>query len=307
MKKILLSIICLLFCICAIAQGNGRVRKVVTILPEQDVYLNGGFRATVGGKSRTFFKVDLPPNTVEWYYSFSTSSNPRGGNYLKLASQLTRFVDVSGATAIATELLLSPTGVAVADVYLFDRQNVDAFMRKDDLSGGRLRWLISGSRENYKQGVVPVRDIRMGTWYLGVKNPSTVDGVNVSLEVVAIVEEKVVPTESQEKAKLYGTMGWNAYLERNYTKSIEYSKKALQLDADLPWVKCNIALCELVQNNKECVDDYVEAIASCKKASNSKQLLQAAIKDINDAISANGAFQNSNTILSLLTQELNRL
>lgn len=307
MRKFVLFFIALIACCNVIAQTNGTVRKIVALLPEQSFYLNGGFRASLGGKSRVFYKIDLPSNAVEWYYSFSTTLNPQSGSYLKLASQLTKFIDVSGTTAIATELLFSPTGVAFADVYLFDRQNVDAFMQKADLSGTRLRSFISGSRENYKQGVVPIKDIRKGTWYLGFKNPSTTEGINLSLEVVAIVEEKIQQTEEQEKAQLYGSMGWNAYLGKDYAKSIEYSKRALQLEPNMPWVKCNIALCKLVQDNSECIDDYVEAIASCKKAVNTKQLLQAALKDINDATTLNNGLRNSTAILSLLRQELNRL
>lgn len=52
-----------------------------------------------GGKSRTSIKIDLPPNTMEWYYSFTTTEVENGTANLNLAMQLSRMlVDPSGQT-----------------------------------------------------------------------------------------------------------------------------------------------------------------------------------------------------------------
>ena len=302
MKATLFVVAFLLSSIFTFGQDYKIVRKVVTILPEQDFYLNGGVRADFGGKSRVSYKIDLPLNTIGWVYSFTTSINPKSTDNLKLAAQLTKLIDQTGAMAIATEAILAPTGVASADIYLCDRQNIGLFMEKLD----KFDWKISGSRQNFKQGVVPIKIEKQGTWYLGIRNPSAVDGINVKLEVVAVVEERVpiIKTETQTKAELYCNMGWNAYLQNDYTKCIELSKKALEYDSTSPPVKCNIALCYLVQNKAECLDSYVDAIAACKKSSQPKEYLQAALKDINDALGKTPDLSNANDIITLLKQEL---
>ncbi len=181
------------------------VRKVVQVMPEQTFYLNGGMRAAFGGKSRTYYKVDLPKNTVEWYYTFSTLESQNSGVHsLKLASQLTRLVDPTGMTAIAVSAIMSPTGSSSCDIYLMDRQNADAFVNKVDNNGGTYTYTISGSRQNYRNGVVQVKDATFGTYYLGFKNPSSSTGIDISFEVAAIVEEieadnNVWAKESREK------------------------------------------------------------------------------------------------------------
>jgi len=49
----------------ATAQPPKKIRKVVPLLTQQTFYLNGGMRATFGGKSRTTYQGNLPKNPVE--------------------------------------------------------------------------------------------------------------------------------------------------------------------------------------------------------------------------------------------------
>jgi len=306
MKSLILFF--LIFCsqITVDGQQYRRVRKVVSLLPEQSFYLNGGVRASLGGKSRVYYEIILPPNTVEWYYTFTTSVGDQGTANLKLASQLTRLVDPSGISSIAVSALFTPSGVASADVYLCNRNNIDLFIQKVDNNGGTFSYQVDGTRENYKQGTVPIKAEIQGVWYLGIKNPSSTEGINVNLEVAAIVEEREVIKLSteDEKAKAYGNMGWNAYLKGDYSRCIELSKKSLEYNSAFPWVKCNIALCYLVQNSKEYLDSYVDAIAACKASDNPQAYLLAAIKDIQDAQRKLGTIVNADEILSLLKQEI---
>ena len=73
------------------------IRESKKLIDSRDIYLNGGMRAGFGGKSRTSIKIDLPPNTVEWYYSFTTTEGENGTAKLNLAMQLSRMlVDPSG-------------------------------------------------------------------------------------------------------------------------------------------------------------------------------------------------------------------
>lgn len=187
-----------------------KIRKVVQIMPEQTFYLNGGMRATFGGKSRTYYKIDLPKNTVEWYYTFSTSEGQSTSpTSLNLVPQLTRLIDPSGTTALLASAIMSPTGSNACDIYLMNRKNADAFLEKVDNLGGKYYYTISGSRENFRNGTVQIRDAVNGTCYLGFKNPSASTGITIAFEVAAIVEETVVNNTvwaKESKESLYNSV-----------------------------------------------------------------------------------------------------
>jgi tetratricopeptide (TPR) repeat protein len=195
-----------------LGQTYKKVQKVVPISTNQSFYLNGGTRATFGGKSRINLMITLPANTVEWYYVFSTSPNEGSSQSLNLVAQLTRLVDPTGSTAVLTSALLTPTANGGAcDIYLTDRANIDKFMSKTDNLGGSYSYKMEGTRENFKKGVVQIREITSGTWYLGFKNPSASTGVNITVEVAAIVLETTLDyTTWSEETK---TTFYNGFYE----------------------------------------------------------------------------------------------
>jgi tetratricopeptide (TPR) repeat protein len=213
MKQLLTIVGFFLLTQTALGQTVQRIRKVVQIMPEQTFYLNGGMRATFGGKSRTFYKIDLPKNTVEWYYTFSTSEGQTPSpSSLNLVPQLTRLVDPSGMTALAASAVMTPTGSNTCDIYLMNRQNADAFLEKVDNLGGKYYYTLSGSRENYRSGTVQVKDATYGTYFLGFKNPSASTGITVAFEVAAVVEEAVVNNDvwaKETKDRFYNTFYQN--------------------------------------------------------------------------------------------------
>ena len=71
MKNLRLSVALCVF-ISAEAQVLKTKQTVTPIIQERAIYLNGGARASVGGKSRETIKVDLTVNTKAWYYNFTT-------------------------------------------------------------------------------------------------------------------------------------------------------------------------------------------------------------------------------------------
>lgn len=165
--------------------------QAVQVLEEQSIYLNGTGRGYLGGQSRTYYKIDLPPNTVEWYYTFTTSESKSDVKTLGLISQLTRLVDPTGMTAIATQAITNPTGSSLVDVYLMDAKGKGYLMEKDALGAWKYddpSFYEEGTTRNAKDGKVKIDDVRAGTVYLGIKNPKTTAGVNVTFEAVAIVD-----------------------------------------------------------------------------------------------------------------------
>ena len=83
------------------AQTIKTKQSVKTIIQQRNIYLNGGARATFGGKSRTTIQIPLPEGTTSWYYSFSTTPGESGTKNLKLFTQL-------------SSLALDPTGITKA-------------------------------------------------------------------------------------------------------------------------------------------------------------------------------------------------
>lgn len=61
------SILLLFLLVCQIctSQEYEIIREAKKLVDSRDIYLNGGMRSQFGGKSRTYIKFDLPPNTVQ--------------------------------------------------------------------------------------------------------------------------------------------------------------------------------------------------------------------------------------------------
>jgi hypothetical protein len=295
MRKIITLFLGCLLLHAAIGQTK---RKLISLYSQQHFYLNGGTRAMFGGVSRTSLKVELPANTIEWYYVFTTSPGKDVSSDISLFAQLTKAFDPSGITATAVNAILAPTGSNTADVYLLDKDNVDLFISKEDFKYGG-----TDSRKNFKDGVVQINDVIKGTYYLGLRNPSADAGVNVSIEVVAVVEEK---SENQSEAQTYGSIGWKEYQNGDFDKCIEYSKKSLSMDSTLSWVQCNIALTYLVTGKGDAMDSYVKAISMIEKSTNPKNVFAVAINDIDDAVKKHGSFKDADIIRQLLMDKYNK-
>jgi tetratricopeptide (TPR) repeat protein len=306
MKKIVTILLACSFAIIANGQKVQKERKVVQVMTPQTFYLNSGTRATFGGKSRTLFNITLPPNTFEWYYSFSTSKNGKTNTTIGLVSQLTKLVDPTGLTSIATSFIFTPTGAGVCDIYLMDRKNAEAFLEKVDNWGGTYYYHVSGSRENYKNGTVQIKDITNGNWCLGFKNPSSTVGISITFEVAAIVEETKIfeKTETEQKAEMFGNLGWKAYEKGEYDKCLNLSKKALEFNPDLGWVHNNIGLVLIIKGDYiSAIDSYSTAMTLFKKSDNPKYWFNEAIKDLNNLIAKHGQLEGANDILEMLKME----
>jgi hypothetical protein len=211
MKKILYIIIFCFFSITAItSQVTRKELSAVQLIQTRSIYLNSKARADFGGKNRTTIKVDLPKNTKYWFYSFTTQEGENGAKNLNLLAQLSSLVvDPTGMTAAALKKGLNvPSGSSSIDIYTTDQVGGNLFLNNNEF-----RYLPEGSVENTRQGVIDINDINTGTYYLAIKNPSELNGVNITIEVVAIVEEDIYVDEwnikSQDIIKTFCVNGFN--------------------------------------------------------------------------------------------------
>lgn len=275
--------------------------KTVTLIEQRNYYLNGGARASLGGKSRVDVRIDLPPKTISWYYSFSTTPDEKATKLLNLSLQLASNLSSLGAAAIATSGIEVPTGSGSLDVYVLHPNSRDAFLQKQD---ERVKYYQDVSLKNAKQAVQSVNSNYGSSFYLGLKNPSMMDGINVELEVVAIVEEV---DENLEKAAMYCNLGWKAYERGELEKCLELTKKALEISPNHSASKFNIAFIHLLQEENKALEEYINAISELKKDVNAKQVLAGALADIAEIKKSKPTLKYLSDIEELLNSEFNRM
>ncbi|WP_299762429.1 hypothetical protein [uncultured Dokdonia sp.] len=282
------------------AQGLEIKREVRQLIQPRSMYLNGGLNASVGGTSRTYIKVDLPPNTVAWYYSFSTSKQQSESKNLNLASQLSSLLQTSkGSIPNRLSNIYVPKGSCAIDVYVCDSKNINLFQRKVDNNGGSFYSISEGNVKNTLQGVIRVDDVTNGSWYLGIKNPNRWTGANITIEVAAIIEsrpdivgavltalltnkrEPAPPkSEAQRKAESYGTLGWGYYEKNNIDKAMEYCNKSLSV-YELGWVKANKGLILLISGESDkAIETYIHAIELVKNQWKANAVFSEMIRDL---------------------------
>jgi hypothetical protein len=180
----------------------------IQVLSPQFSYLNseGGKILSLGIKQSTLvFDIDLPENTIRWFYIFTASRSAEDiekaqGN-IKLFAQLTRVIDQTGTTAKALPYLLPPPGSDYCNAYvLASKSDADKFNKEFNLKA--FYYNSKSSRENFKSGSVDVDEPQYirGRQYLGIHNQSTAYGLNVAIEVVAIVKEDLKDSQGWTKS-----------------------------------------------------------------------------------------------------------
>ncbi|MEX0965994.1 MAG: hypothetical protein WD077_02055 [Bacteroidia bacterium] len=173
--------------------------KPIPLVPSSEYYVNSGSNATFkGGKSRITFPVTLPKNTKEWYFVFSASREKedidKAKSSFNLVGQLTNLIDQSGALTFGIDMLSKPPGSNICDIYLLNFENSRLFEEKKAYT-----YMTGGTRENIKSGVVKMAGGAGQTYYIGIKNPDGVYGIQVAIEVVAIVLEEEWVTRDVQK------------------------------------------------------------------------------------------------------------
>ncbi len=198
MKKILLFII-ISTSFTVYSQIRTKEKRTVQLIEPIESYINSA--TNIGGKTRIYCKINLPVNTVEWYYIFTTTPNENRKN-LNLFNQVSTLLTVNPIANILTSALTVDAGVHPIDVFLMNNKGLEEFDKRDFFGGyeySRPSHLAEGTLLNSKEGKVKISNINKGNFYLGLRNPSINTGVNVKLEVVAIVEEIIIDNSKWSK------------------------------------------------------------------------------------------------------------
>jgi hypothetical protein len=184
MKRLFLLLI---FCksILSFAQTAKPNYKVVPVVTSHSFFLKGGSRAIIGNSSRQVLQIELPANTVEWYYTVTTTTNRKQSLNSDLTEQLDKLLipDI-GITSDALSVIAVPGGSGICDVYVMTNPNeVNKYVNKKPAAS----FLMKDSRQNYISGLIQVKDFLYGSCFLVLRNPSASQGLNVTVEVTAIV------------------------------------------------------------------------------------------------------------------------
>jgi hypothetical protein len=185
MKKLLTAFI--LFSAYAV-YAQSYIEKPVQLRPAETFHVNSVTSLT--GSTRKLIQFQLPPNTVRWYYSFSAFRNAKDVSNVQeefnLLSKLSHVIDVSGTTAGALAFLGRPPGSNNCDVYLL---NSDNDVRLFEAKQNNFYYCREGSMDGLVSGVMEIKDPdRMfGTQSLGFRNNDLSYGIDVKLQIVAIV------------------------------------------------------------------------------------------------------------------------
>ena len=195
MKNALLPL--LVFCVVSqsSAQGSKQDYMVVPIISQQSLYLKANSGTTDRSGSRQVLQINLPANTVKWYYTVTTRSGR--GQFLNndLTGQLVKLVDPDRGIAPRASVRV-PQGTGLCDIYLMTNPlEVNKYINNRPA----VSFLMNDSREHYISGAVPVKDFLDGSCFLIVRNPSSSNGVNVNIEVTAIVLSSAVGSSTAKQ------------------------------------------------------------------------------------------------------------
>jgi len=159
--------------------------KAVEVVAEQTIVLT-----TLGRDTRNDIPVVLPVNTVEWYYSFTTSTSGGGTAVLNLLVQLSAMLARTRNQTAGNALsqIVVPKGSSRVDIYLLDYNNKTKFRKKSDLWGRPYYYKEASSIESYNSGKIKVTNPVTGPLYLGLKHGGGHDSIYLTIEVTAIVK-----------------------------------------------------------------------------------------------------------------------
>jgi len=184
MKKALLPLLLICAYFQSNAQESGQDYMVIPIVSQQSFYLKSG-NANTG---RELLQINLPANTVEWYYTVTTKTGRGQFSNSDLTGQLVKLVDPNHGIKSGSSVHV-PGGTGVCDVYLMTNPHeAKKYVNRRPAAS----FLMNDSREHYVSGTVMVKDFLDGSCFLVFRNPCSSRGVHVYIEVTAIVLSSTV-------------------------------------------------------------------------------------------------------------------
>lgn len=139
-------------------------------------------------QSREVIRIQLPPNTKKWYYTICAYRNKGDVDVTNatynLMAQLTKLYDYTGTTAAILTRITAPPPNDKCDIYLLSSSNeVSNFKNKLSI----FSYHTEGSQERASRWRAEITSYTHGVQYLGIRNSNLGYGINIYVQVVAIV------------------------------------------------------------------------------------------------------------------------
>ncbi len=170
--------------------------KTVTVLKSQKRYLSG--IGGLNGVSKLVIPINLPENTVSWYYAFSALDDKSESQKTDLIFNLGSIIlkaytgNWVGVIPGILKTISPPPGTQTCDVYHFPNYaEAEKFERTAIFK--EYSYVVPSTQKGLSSGYGEITQspYLKGTQYLGLANPTLAKGVLVSIEVVALVWEEV--------------------------------------------------------------------------------------------------------------------
>lgn len=172
------------------------------IIPLTASYTENGSTALFPG-ARIVFPIQLPENTVEWYYQVSVFADKQEqtNQFFNLAGEINSLIVQTGGLKFGPDLLTQQPGEEYCDIYIMDGVNATRFEAMNDY-----KYSLIGSNEHIKSGIIKVQGGSSLPLYLGINNPDSEKQVHVILKCVAIVSKEKLVDRDVEKMTVASKM-----------------------------------------------------------------------------------------------------
>ncbi len=186
-----------------------------------------------GGKSRICKYIKLPEGTVKWGFSISADKSKGSDTVTKNLNLLSQIVSNLNSKTNQTKEISVPQGDSFIQTFVVNQENRNLFLSQNAISDWSINdpvkdldYLGEGLLDQVKQGVVFITEETSGSWYLCMRNPDKLYGVNASVETVAYVaiNEKSIEIETSEATEVdeLSTLRTNSirhWMEKSYRKA----------------------------------------------------------------------------------------
>lgn len=169
------------------------VYETISLQREQHFYLNSITHLGFNKKTRTYIPLEIPQNAIKVLYTATVSESKTPIGNLRLVAQLSSILlDPTGiTTAFASKINVPEQGTSGrADFYLLDNEDISNFIEEK-----YFLYIGTGTRESLKSGVVEFGEETFNKFgrklYIGIKNPRTITGQTITIEVAAIVKKEI--------------------------------------------------------------------------------------------------------------------
>ena len=141
----------------------------------EDYKMNVKARGNLMNENFSKVQIQLPENTVSWYFSFNCVEKKENNAALGLFKALLKFFDpTKGLASDAIDQIMQPKGSVDCNVWL------------EDEYGNRLATKIT----HLTDGKMEEKQYINGTYYLVFENPFFARGISINLDIVAMTVNK---------------------------------------------------------------------------------------------------------------------